>query len=193
MNGAFFLDRDGTINFDRVYINNPELMELIEGAARAIKRIKDHGYKVFVVTNQSGIARGLISPDALPLINRRLNNLLLQKAQTSIDDFLICPHHEDENCECRKPKTKLMENIAKAQGIDLKKSFFIGDKLSDVEAGLNIGATSILVRTGKGKDSEWRFCTEKKFHNRQPHYIADDLRAAVDWALESSSKDSTKV
>lgn len=182
MKPAFFLDRDGTINIDRVYINDPRLIELIPGAAQAIRRAQEAGFLIVVVTNQSGIARGIIDPGAMPKIHARLDELLAAEG-ASIDRYEMCVHHPKENCDCRKPKPKMVLEAAKALNIDLKRSVFVGDRLSDVGAGIAGGCRySILLRTGMGEKAE-------KLHDIQPStaetpsYIAHDLAEAVDWSL----------
>ena len=186
---AFFLDRDGTINVDHVYINDPDLIELLPGAAEALKLIKSEGYKAIVITNQSGIGRGLIELEALVRINQQLDVLLEAEVQESIDSYEICPHRPDELCDCRKPKAKLVKDAAVQHSLDLQQCFFVGDKETDVEAGHNAGCISILVRTGKGKDSERLYQQDKSL--RAPHYVADDLGDAVAWALQSTKNDSS--
>ncbi len=184
---ALFLDRDGTINIDRVYIADPELIELIPGAAAAIHRAKKAGYLIVVVTNQSGVGRGLIDPKVLPKIHARLDKLL-EKEGTKIDQYQICIHAPMENCDCRKPFPKLVEDAAEELEIDLKTSAFIGDKLTDVATGnrAKCGA-SILVRTGKGKAEEMMLVMDPTNvpAEERPTYVADDLSSAVDWLLNS--------
>lgn len=191
---AFFLDRDGTINIDRVYINDPDLIELIPGAAKAIKRAQDEGYLIVVVTNQSGVGRGLIKKEDLPKINARLDELLLKKAGARIDLYQICMHAPQENCDCRKPKPKLVLEAAEKLGIDLKKSVFVGDKLSDVATGKKAGCgLSILLRTGKGQEQEIvSFLSSAPKLEEKANYVADDLLAAVNWVLDHSRLASSR-
>lgn len=184
--GAFFLDRDGTINFDRVYINDPNLMELIPGAAEAIKKIFENGYKLIVVTNQSGIGRGIINPEVLPELHLRLNELLVSAGAPKIEFFAICPHHPDDGCSCRKPGLDLVKNAVQELDIDLEKSFFVGDSHVDILCGNRAGCTSILVRTGKGAKVEEQLGADSELKNEPPNYVADDLLAAVNWALEQN-------
>jgi histidinol-phosphate phosphatase family protein len=181
---AFFLDRDGTINIDRVYINDPRLIELIPGAAAAVKRAQAAGFLIVVVTNQSGIARGIIDPGALPKIHARLDELLASEAGASVDRYEICVHRPEEGCECRKPKPRMVREAAKALGIDLSRSVFVGDRLSDVATGIASGCRySILLRTGMGEKAEKLLDLRAK-PEETPDYVAHDLGEAVDWALE---------
>lgn len=182
---AFFLDRDGTINFDRVYINNPDLIELIPGSAEAIRKLNEAGFKVIVVSNQSGIGRGLIDAVALPRIHKKLDELLMAAAGAVIDGYEYCPHRPEDACACRKPKTELVERAAAKFHIDLARSFFVGDSWVDIECGHSAGCSSILVRTGKGMGTERRYSVELGTGglSQAPKHIADDLAHAVDWAL----------
>lgn len=175
---ALFLDRDDTINIDRVYINDPKLIELIPGAAQAIRRAQDAGYLIVVVSNQSGVGRGIIDPRALPKIHRRLDELLQKEAGASVDLYELCLHTPEENCDCRKPNPKLVLDAAKALNIDLGKSAFIGDKLTDVATGINAGCrASILIRTGKSHG-------EQHPSDAKPAFVADSLATAVDWFMK---------
>lgn len=198
--GAFFLDRDGTINFDHEYIGDPDRIELLPGAAQAIKRAQDAGFLIVVVTNQSGVNRGLIKPENLPRVNKRLDDLLLSEAGAIIDSYKICLHTPSENCECRKPKPKLVLDAVKEMNIDLQRSVFVGDRLTDIGAGKNAGCRySIMIRTGKGVKEEalnQRASESKPGIEFSPDFICDDLAGAVDWALanlEVSKKDSNKA
>ncbi len=184
---AFFLDRDGTINFDRIYINSPELIELIPGAAKAVRKIKDYGYELIVVTNQSGVARGLIKPEVLPQVHCRLNELLEEAGSPRIDYFFVCPHHPDDACDCRKPKQGLVNQAVEKLALDVDECFFIGDSHVDVLCGKRAGCKTVLVRTGKGSGIEEKLQTATDLKNEPPDFVADNLLSAVDWALRSRS------
>jgi D-glycero-D-manno-heptose 1,7-bisphosphate phosphatase len=181
--GAFFLDRDGTLNVDRVYINDPRLLELIPGSAAATGKVRRAGFLVVVVTNQSGIGRGIIEPGALPRIHRRLEEQLAAvDPDAQIDRYEICVHSPAENCDCRKPLPKMVLEAARQLDVDLNRSVFVGDKLTDVATGRRSGCRfSILLRSGKGGEEERRIAAAAP--EEQPDFIADDLAAAVDWAL----------
>lgn len=181
---ALFLDRDGTINEDYVYIADPDLIVLIPGSAAAIRRAQDAGWLVVVITNQSGVGRGLIVPEALPAIHARLEHLLEREAGATIDRYGICVHAPTEDCACRKPKPFLIEEAARAFDIDLENSVFVGDKLTDVAAGHRAGCRrSVLVRTGKGAQEEMLLNHAGIPVEERPDHVADDLAAAVDWVL----------
>lgn len=176
-NAAVFLDRDGTINEDTGYIDSPERLSIIDGVSSAIKRLNSKGFKVIIITNQSGIARGYFSKDAADAVNTRLIEVL-EKQGAHLDGIYYCPHHPDDNCECRKPKTGMLEKAKEDMHIDFKQSYVIGDKVSDVEIARNIGGKGILVLTGSGKGEK-----EKLIH--KPSYIANNLQDAVEWIIKN--------
>lgn len=181
--GAFFLDRDGTINIDHVYINDPANIELIAGSADAIARAREIGFAIVVVTNQSGIGRKIIEPGALPRIHAQMEKLLAEEAPGAlIDRYEMCIHRPEENCECRKPSPKMVLEAARQLNIDLAQSVFVGDRLTDVATGKNAGCgLSILVRTGKGAEEE-KLIKDASPAER-PDFVADDLAEAVGFAL----------
>ena len=179
---AVFLDRDGTLNDDPGYINDPNIIKLFPGVGDALLRLKKAGYLLIVVSNQSGVGRGLIKETALPLINDRLNQLL-KPSGVKIDHFELCYHHPDKNCECRKPKPKMILDAAKKFNVALSASFVVGDKESDLHAGRNAACKAVaLVRTGNGQD------TEKKVKgNGLADFIGDSLGSVVDWILDQET------
>jgi D-glycero-D-manno-heptose 1,7-bisphosphate phosphatase len=143
---AAFLDRDGTIMYDFHYTDQPEDVLLLGGAARAVRRLNDAGVPVIVATNQSGIARGFFTMADAERVNARLQELLLAEG-AHFDDIYVCPHHPDFGgaCACRKPGTQLFEQAALDHGLDVTRSLFAGDRFRDVEPGLTLGGTGILV------------------------------------------------
>jgi len=145
---AAFLDRDGVINEDYGYVGNIEKFEFKEGIFELLKFLQERGYELFIVTNQSGIARGFYSKDDFhSLMDYMINEL--KKRDIKITDYRFCPHHPDitGECECRKPKPGMILSLAKEYNIDLKKSIMIGDSLSDIKAAKNAGITkSYLVK-----------------------------------------------
>jgi D-glycero-D-manno-heptose 1,7-bisphosphate phosphatase len=145
------LDRDGVINFDSdQYIKSPAEWKPIPGSIEAIPRLNQNGYRVVVATNQSGIGRGLFDMATLNAINDKMTELVFMQGGR-IDALFFCPHTADENCNCRKPKTGMYEEIARRFGTDLTGVPCIGDALRDLEAGAKMGCQPILVLTGKGK------------------------------------------
>ena len=150
---AIFIDRDGTLNVEKNYLHKWEEWEWIHGAVEAIKRFNTAGYLVIVTSNQAGVARGLYSEGDIDALHRQAD-ADLQRQGGHINAYYYCPHHPEHgdvrDCECRKPAPGMLLKAALAHNIDLLHSYIIGDKISDVEAGLNCGVTPILVETGYG-------------------------------------------
>jgi len=148
MNIAVFLDRDGTIIYDRHYIKDHELVELIPGVIKGLKLFKKYGYLLIMVSNQSGIARGLITKEEVIAVNSRLDEIL-HKENVYLDGSYYCPHGPDDNCDCRKPAIGMALKAKEDFNLDLSNCYMIGDKESDIEFGCNFGAkasfTSIKV------------------------------------------------
>ena len=160
MEKAIFLDRDGTINVEKDYIYKSEDLVFEEGTIEALKTFKNLGYILIVVSNQSGIARGYFTEKDLNIFNNSMNEIL-KKNGVEITEFYCCPHHPDgigeykKVCECRKPNNKMIEEAIKKYNIDREKSYMIGDKTSDIGAGLKSKLKTVLVKTGYGlKDME---------------------------------------
>ena len=160
MKKAIFLDRDGTINVEKDYIYKSEDLVFEEGSIEALKTFKNLGYILIVVSNQSGIARGYFTEADLNIFNNNMNEIL-KKNGVEITEFYCCPHHPDgigkykKVCECRKPNNKMIEDAIKKCNIDREKSYMIGDKISDIGAGLKSNLKTVLVKTGYGlKDME---------------------------------------
>lgn len=149
------MDRDGTIVVERYYLADPEDVELVPGAARALARLAAAGYALVVVTNQSGIARGLYDEAAFRAVQRRVEALLAAEG-VRFDAVFYCPHHPDFTgpCECRKPGTALFRQASAELGLDLARSFFVGDRLKDVVPAFELGGRAVLVRTGYGVEHE---------------------------------------
>jgi D-glycero-D-manno-heptose 1,7-bisphosphate phosphatase len=143
---AVFLDRDGTIIYDAEYLRDPKDVELLPGAARAIGRLNAQDMPVIVVTNQSGIARGLVTHDDYAAVRARLDELLAAES-ARIDASYACPHHPDFTgvCDCRKPATLLYRQAAAEHAIDLTRSTFVGDRWRDVAPALELGGRGILI------------------------------------------------
>jgi histidinol-phosphate phosphatase family protein len=174
-NRAVFLDRDGTINEDPGYIGDPKNFELLPGAAKAIRMLNEAGLLVFIVSNQSGLARGYFKEEDLLKVNAHMFKLL-DEEDAYIDGIYYCPHHPDDGCECRKPELELVERAIKEHALDIKDSFVVGDKLTDIELGLKTGAKSVLVLTGYGRE-------EREKLETQPDHISENLLAAAEWIV----------
>ena len=146
------LDRDGTVNVDRGYLNDPDELELIRGAGPALARLREQGFGLVIVSNQSGIGRGFLDDVDLGRIHARLAELLAMDG-TALDGIYCCPHLPTDRCACRKPETALVDRAAADHGFDPAESFVVGDKACDIELGRRLGATTILVRTGYGEEA----------------------------------------
>ncbi len=183
---AVFLDKDGTLVEDLPYNVNPERIALTPGALDGLARLHRAGYRLVVVTNQSGVARGYFGEDALFPVERRVRELLA-RAGILLAGFYYCPHHPDgiipryaTECDCRKPAPGLILNAALRHGIDLAQSWMVGDILNDIEAGRRAGCRTILLNNGH--ETEWRLS-----NLRQPHYVAEDLSQAAGLILSPGS------
>ena len=148
-----FLDRDGTIIKDKHYLADPDGVELLDGAVEGLQNIQALGGILVVVTNQSGIGRGFFDRPAADAVNSRLREVLEVKGVRLANTY-TCPHSPTDSCECRKPRSSLFEEAATVHGLPLDKSYVIGDRPSDVEAGRRIGASSILIEAPR-RDSRY--------------------------------------
>jgi len=147
------LDRDGTIIEEREYLSQPEQVSLIPGAGAALRALRQMGFGLVVITNQSGIGRGFFDQAQLERIHQRLEQLL-EGEGVRLDGFYVCPHVPDDDCDCRKPRLGLMEKAAKDLGFNPQNSIVIGDKACDIDMGRMAGALTFLVRTGYGGQIE---------------------------------------
>ncbi len=173
---AVFLDRDGTLNEDPGYLDHRDKMKLLAGVGPALQDLKRAGFRLVVVSNQSGVGRGLIPPDELPRIHQRMDELLSEWG-VQIDHYALCLHRPEEHCGCRKPSAKLIVDSATRLNLDLSRSYMVGDKIVDLEAGKNAGLrASLLVRTGHGLETETS-------HASLAGFIGDDLQAVASWIL----------
>ncbi len=145
------LDRDGVINQDSdAFIKSPDEWQPIPGSLEAIALLNNHGYKVAVITNQSGLARGLFDMETLAEIHDKM--LIMTSAKGGdITDIYYCPHGPDDNCACRKPKPGLLQEFSQDHKIDLAGIFCVGDSFRDLQAAWSVGANPLLVKTGKGQ------------------------------------------
>ena len=188
---AVFLDRDGTINKEGGYINHQSRLELLPNSAKGIKLLNDNNVLAIVCTNQAGVARGYFKEELIKVVNNRMQDLLKAEG-VFVDDIYYCPHHPTVgpleyriDCDCRKPKTGMIDQAVAKYGIDVHKSYIVGDKMSDVIWGHKVGAKSVMVLTGYGR-GEYEY--QRDSWKDQPDYIADDLFEAVKWILEDIKK-----
>ncbi len=175
------LDRDGVISLQTAFVNEPDDLTLIDGAAAAIAKLNASGWPVAIITNQGGIAMGYLTEDMLHKIHARMEALLAEGG-AHVDAIFYCAHHEHAklpeyktNCQCRKPNIGMLKQARDKLGINLSKSVVVGDRTTDILAGLRAGCSTILVQTGSaGKDRDIV---------AEPHAIVADLSAAVDLIL----------
>lgn len=180
---VIFLDRDGTINEEVRYLHRKEDLRFLEGVPEALRRLKHAGYRLIIVTNQAGVARGYYGEDAVRELHVYMNELLAAQG-AQIDAFFYCPHHPEAGisgygirCDCRKPQTGMFEQAARQFEIDKSASWMIGDKRIDAEAGKRFGVHTILVGTGYGAEEH----EKQRCEGSEPpyEYYADTLSDAV--------------
>lgn len=171
---AVFLDRDGTVNHDKHYLSNEKDLKIYSFVKKSILKLRQAGFKIVIVTNQSGIARGFFSENKLKKINRKLEHLLKEQG-VKIDGIYYCPHGPDDLCECRKPKPGMALQAAKDLNIDLTKSYTVGDSVRDYLLGYNFGGKGVFVLTGHGKK---QFLKIKK-ESKKPLAVSKNLYEAV--------------
>jgi len=165
------LDRDGTIIVERHHLSDPDGVELIPGAGDALRRLSDLGLGLVVISNQSAVGRGLLDLDGLAEIHRRMEGQLASHG-VRLDGIYWCPHHPDDGCPCRKPRTGMVERASSELGFDPADGFLIGDMPADIDLGRAVGATTILVRTGHGTETLAR-------GDAAPDHVTHDLEEAA--------------
>lgn len=175
---AVFLDRDGTLNEEVGYLDSPDRLRLLPGAAEAVRLINQSNLKAVVLTNQSGVARGYYSEQGLEEIHRVLRQLLSREG-ARLDGIYYCPHHPEDECVCRKPRTGMIEAARRELALDLSGSYVIGDKLTDIELAHHVRAKGVLVLTGAGREELAKL--QERSDPVRPAYVASDLVEAVSW------------
>jgi len=165
------LDRDGTIIVERHYLSRADQVELLPGAAAGLQAMRQLGFFLVVLTNQSGIGRNFFQHEDVWSVHERLRDLLRDQ-DVELDGIYYCPHVPEDGCRCRKPSPGLVERAAADLGFAPAASVVIGDKSCDIDLGRNVGATTILTRTGYGSAVE-------RTKSAQPDYVIDDLLAAA--------------
>lgn len=178
---AIFIDRDGTINVDKGYVYKPEDFELIPGVIEALKKLTDRGILIYIVTNQSGIARGYYTEKQFDILTEHMLSVF-ERESIKIEKVLYCPHHVNgkipkytKSCLCRKPGTKLIEDVMAENKFNIDEVVLIGDKNSDIEAGGRLNMKTYLVKTGYGKDEE---------ASTKANFVTENLKSAVEHILE---------
>lgn len=194
-NRAIFLDRDGTVNEEVSFLTDPAEVRLIPGADEAIREANDLGFLVFIITNQSGVARGLLDESKLQEIHEALL-AMLRNRDAHVEAVYYCPHHPDygeppyrTTCDCRKPGIGMLAKAAEQHKIDLKQSFLIGDRMADIQTAIAANVHPILVLTGYGKE-EKQICDD---NGVKPEYIASDILSAISYIRQAVSIESHTV
>jgi histidinol-phosphate phosphatase family protein len=167
------LDRDGTIVVDAGYLDDPQQLRYLPGAVQGLRRLHRAGHPLVVISNQSGVGRGLFTLERLEAINQRFRAMLAEDG-APLAGLYFCPHSPEAGCDCRKPNTRLIRQAAEALGFELRDAIVIGDKSSDIELGKRVGATTILVASGSGASDG------KPAH---PDYVVRDLLEAA-WVID---------
>jgi D-glycero-D-manno-heptose 1,7-bisphosphate phosphatase len=193
------LDRDGVLVEDVGLVTDPSQFVICSGVPHALRRLKSAGYLLFVVTNQAVVARGFLSELDLGKIHRDLETLLLESGAPVMDGIYACPHHPQAtlaeyrmDCFCRKPRPGLLLEAAKAHGIDLARSYMVGDRLTDVHAGIRAGCKSVWVQTGRHVDPLIQTVDPLEEEGEASHVCAD-LSAAVHWILSDARENLAPV
>jgi D-glycero-D-manno-heptose 1,7-bisphosphate phosphatase len=179
---AVFIDRDGTISEEVGYVNHPSRFRLFPYSSEAIRMLNDNDWLAIVITNQAGVARGYFSEDVIQKVHDQLVRDLQQQSAT-VDGIYYCAHHPSVgeppyrvDCDCRKPKTGLIQQAARDFEIDLAASWMVGDRYSDVELARNAGLRSAFVLSGYGR-GEWEYQSRNWEH--RPDLVCENLREAV--------------
>lgn len=183
---AVFLDRDGTLLEEANYIAEIERLAFFPYTADAVRLLNRAGFAVVVITNQAGIARGIVE-EAFVGVAHAAISARLAEGGARVDAYYYCPHHPEgiveafrRTCDCRKPQPGMLRRAAEDLDLDLPASFIVGDKLTDVQAGHAVGARGVLVRTGYGRKEE-----ALPGRRVEPDAIADNLMGAVSWILQA--------
>jgi len=187
---AVFFDRDNTLNIDPGYLGDPDKVELFEGVGEGIYKLKNEcGFKIIVVSNQSGISRGLLTHNKVESVNNRINELL-KEYNTTIDAFYYCPYHPEfdspEKTVCRKPSPQMVLKAAEDFNIDLNRSYFVGDSESDIECGINAGLKTILINYEN--DNEKIISLKKR--NKTPNFTTCIFLNACDYIIDDFMRGS---
>ncbi|UCF35333.1 MAG: HAD family hydrolase [Acidobacteriota bacterium] len=185
---GILLDRDGTLVEEVNYLQRIEDIQFIPGAEGAVRRANRFGIPVIVISNQSGVARGMLSEEAVQSINRFIQDSLTRN-DARIEAFYYCPHHPEigddtyrKDCSCRKPKPGMLLQAAEDFSLDLSQCVMIGDSYRDLEAGHSVGCAGVLVLTGHGRRQYDE--TRLQGQTKPSDFVATDIGEAIDWAIE---------
>ena len=186
---TIFLDRDGTTNRDTGYIKSVDELQIFPGAVEAVARLKQAGARVVMITNQSGVGRGLFSIETLGAVHARLR-AVFEAGGAPFDGLYYCPHHPDDGCACRKPGTVMVERAVADLGLDLSRAYVVGDQRRDIDLARRIGAKGILVTTGP---TSTQALEEMRQEGAAPDYVANDLGQAVTWLFGDAGQQADRV
>ena len=191
MNAAVFLDRDGVLNEDVHLLTRADQVRVFESVPRALRLLREAGFKLVVISNQTVVARGMITEEEVVRLQAQMERLIAEAGGPALDGFYFCPHHPNATltayrvvCQCRKPQAGLLRRAAQEQNLDLKSSFMVGDRPSDVIAGMRAGCRTVQVRTGRHWEPPIE-TGEPPGEPVRPEYICADLQAAAEWILKA--------
>jgi len=189
MSAAIFLDRDGVLIEDVHLLTNPRDIRVLEGVPQALRSLKEAGFQLIVISNQTVVARGLITEQEVCTINAEMEHPLEQAGGPRLDGFYFCPHHPNATlpayriaCECRKPRPGLLLRAAREHNLDLSACFLVGDRITDIIAGARAGCRTVLVQTGKHQEPPIE-TVEPLDESVQPDYTCANLSEAARWIL----------
>lgn len=187
---AVFLDRDGVLVEDRGLLVDAAELRLIPGVPSALRRLRENGFRLIVVSNQAVVARGMITPEGVEAIHADLLRLLEEAGAPRLDAIYFCPHHPEADvpeyrvhCDCRKPQPGTLLRAAEEHHLDLAASFMVGDRITDIAAGAAAGCRTVLVRK-PGDETPLATAAAPPGGWRQPDWLCADLAAAVEWILK---------
>jgi D-glycero-D-manno-heptose 1,7-bisphosphate phosphatase len=178
------LDRDGTLITEQDYLKDPRKVRFLSGVAAGLRRLSRAGFPLVVISNQSGIGRGLMTRRDVQRVNRRFQQLLRAQG-IRLKGIYCCPHRPDAGCACRKPRLGLVRKAARDTGLPWRCSISVGDKWSDVTLGQRTGGKGVLVLTGYGRESLARTSSR-----RLPDFVARNFQTAAQWILKTAKKES---
>jgi len=189
MSTAIFLDRDGVLIEDVDLLTNPDDIRILEGVPQALRSLKEAGFRLIVISNQTVVARGLVTEQEVYAIHAKVECLLDQTGAPRLDGFYFCPHHPNATlpayriaCECRKPRPGLLLQAAREHNLNLVASFIVGDRITDIIAGASVGCRTVLVQTGKHQAPPIE-TVEPLDRSIQPDHTCANLGEAARWIL----------
>jgi histidinol-phosphate phosphatase family protein len=186
---AVFIDRDGTLIHEKHYLRKIKDVKLFSGSVEAIKILKGAGFKIIVVTNQSGIGRGYLTEEKLNKINRHIERVLAAKG-AKVATTYYCPHVPEDRCSCRKPGLGMVKRAEKRFNVDLKRSYAVGDHVNDFLLGKNMGGTGVFLLTGHGKEEHEKIKSGKT--GLRPDRVEKNLLTAARWIIKNNEKSKVK-